>query len=134
MNKVILSGNLCRDIELKYTASNNAFLKNVIAVKNDFKTGEEYLSEFINIVVWNHNAEYLNKYATKGSKILIEGRMTNRSYDKQDGTKGYITEVIVEKAELLRSPNNSDTQIDTQVPSQDPFSSEIEISDDDLPF
>lgn len=102
MNKVILSGNLCKDIELRYTTSNKAVLQNSIAVRNNYKNADgNYDSEFINIVVWGNTAEFLSKYATKGSKVLVEGRLTNRSYEKQGGTKAYITEVIVENMELL---------------------------------
>ena len=102
MNKVILSGNLCKEIELRFTTNNIAVLQNTVAVKNDFKNANgEYESEFINIVVWRQTAEFLSKYASKGSKVLVEGRLTNRSYEKQDGTKGYVTEVVAEKVELL---------------------------------
>lgn len=124
MNKVILSGNLCKDIELKYTTTNNKpVVQNSIAVRNDFKNQNgDYESQFINIVVWNKTAEFLSQYASKGSKILVEGRLTNRSYDKQDGTKGYITEVVVEKIELLntKKQETSETQEDTQDTTQEP--------------
>lgn len=136
MNKVILSGRLCKDIELRYTTSQNPVLSNTLAVKNDFKTGEEYLSEFINIKVWNNNAKYLSTYAKKGSMVLVEGRITNRSYDKQDGTKGYITEIVAEKIELLKNPNNetNDNMNNQDNSSFDDLGNGIEIDDDDLPF
>lgn len=137
MNKIIISGNLCKEIELKTTASNNSRLSNTVAVKNDFKTGDEYLTEFINIVAWNHNAEYLSKYATKGNKVLVEGRLTNRTYDKEDGTKGYTTEVVVEKVEILRSNNPDKAATENQQPTVDPFAdidNELPLTDDDLPF
>lgn len=145
MNKIIITGNLCKDIELRYTNSKIAVLQNTVAVKNDFKNADgEYDSEFINIVVWRQTAEFLNNYAAKGSKVLVEGRLTNRSYDKQDGTKGYITEVVAEKVELLdakKKENASNVKQDTPVQEEsvqsDPFkdfSSEIVLTDDDLPF
>lgn len=141
MNKVILSGNLCKDIEIRYTQNNKPVIQNTIAVKNDFKSANgEYESQFINIVVWNNQAEYLSKYAAKGSKVLVEGRIINRSYDKQDGTKAYITEVIVEKLELLNSVKKEETspQSDVDVPqnykSSYQDSDEIKLSDADLPF
>lgn len=133
MNKVILKGNLVKDIELKYTVSEQPVISNVIAVKNDFKTGEEYLSEFINIKVWNHQAEYLNKYAKKGSSIYLEGRLTNRSWDKEDGSKGYITEVVVSKIELLKNPNQNEPASESTNETINDFN-QIEISDDELPF
>lgn len=102
MNKVILCGNLCKEVELRNTTNGTSVLQNTIAVKNDYKNANgEYDSEFINIVAWKQTAEYISKYASKGNKVLVEGKLRNRSYDKQDGTKGYVTEVIVEKVELL---------------------------------
>lgn len=144
MNKIIISGNLCKDIELRYTNSNIAVLQNTVAVRNDFKNADgEYDSEFINIVVWRQTAEFLNNYAAKGSKVLVEGRLTTRNYDKPDGTKGYITEVVAEKVELLDSKkpaNNEQKPAENQqkeTEQSDPFKefgSEIVLTDDDLPF
>lgn len=143
MNKIIVTGNLCKDIELRYTTSNIPVLQNSVAVKNDFKNANgEYDSEFINIVVWRQTAEFLNNYAAKGSKVLVEGRLTTRSYDKQDGTKGYVTEVVAEKVELLDAKNKENTTNENQDASAqekqgDPFKqfgSEIVLTDDMLPF
>ncbi len=145
MNKIIITGNLCKDIELKYTNSNIAVLQNTVAVKNDFKNADgEYDSEFINIVVWRQTAEFLNNYAAKGSKVLVEGRLTNRSYDKADGTKGYITEIIAEKVELLdvkkkenASTKKQDAPVQENNEQVDPFAEfgqEVIINDEDLPF
>ncbi len=143
MNKIVITGNLCKDIELRYTTSNIPVLQNSVAVKNDFKNANgEYDSEFINIVVWRQTAEFLKNYAAKGSKVLVEGRLTTRSYDKQDGTKGYVTEVVAEKVELLdakKKENETNEKQDASVQEKqsDPFKqfgSEIVLTDDDLPF
>lgn len=142
MNKIIITGNLCKDIDLKYTPSNIAVVQNTVAVRNDFKNvNGEHDSEFINIVVWRQAAEFLSKYAAKGSKVLVEGRLTNRSYDKQDGTKGYITEVVAEKIELLNSPaksgNNEQKPDEKIVEQNDPFKefgNEVQLDESDLPF
>ena len=142
MNKIIITGNLCKDIDLRYTPSNIAVVQNTVAVRNDFKNANgDYDSEFINIVVWRQSAEFLSKYAAKGSKVLVEGRLTNRSYDKQDGIKGYITEVVAEKIELLNSPaksgNNEQKPDEKIVEQNDPFKefgNEIELDESDLPF
>ena len=143
MNKIIITGNLCKDIDLRYTPSNVAVVQNTVAVRNDFKNANgDYDSEFINIVVWRQTAEFLSKYADKGSKILVEGRLTNRSYDKQDGTKGYITEVVAEKVELLdakKKENTTNEKQDAPVQKEqsDPFKEfgdEVELDESDLPF
>ena len=142
MNKIIIIGNICKDLELRYTPSNLAVVKNTLAVKNDFKNSNgEYESEFINIVVWRQTAEFLSKYAAKGSKVLVEGRLTNRSYDKQDGTKGYVTEVVAEKVELLdtKKKENVEKQEAPVQEKSDPFkefSEEYseELNQDQFPF
>lgn len=145
MNKIIITGNLCKDIELRYTTSQVPVLQNTVAVKNDFKNADgEYDSEFINIVVWRQTAEFLNNYAAKGSKVLIEGRLTNRSYDKSDGTKGYVTEVVAEKVELLDAKKKEnainekqDAPVQEKAEQSDPFAEfgqEVVINDEDLPF
>lgn len=146
MNKYIAVGHICKDIEVRYTSNQKPVISNSIAVRNDFKNSKgEYDSEFVNIVAWNSQAEYLSKYAKKGDKLLVEGRLTNRSYDKTDGTKGYTTEIICDKVELLGSKKeNQDGQaVEKQEPQQesDPynnFQSEnqevLEDLDDSLPF
>ena len=145
MNKFIGVGNLTKDIEVRMTTNGVAVLSNSIAMRNDYKNANgEYDTTFINFVAYRNNAEFLNKYASKGSKVLIEGRINNRSYDKQDGTKAYITEVIADKVELLGTPAKKEEAPKTQAEAlervmkeEDPFTSfgnEVEISSDDLPF
>ena len=134
MNKVILNGNLCKEIELRYTTTNTPVVSNTIAVRNDFKNAQgEYESQFINFVAYRKNAEFLNKYATKGTKVLLEGRLNNRSYDKQDGTKAYITEVIVDRFELLGSkPKEEQKPVVQPKQEEDPFAAfgnTVEIQD-----
>lgn len=142
MNKIILSGNICKDIELKYTANNVAVLMNTIAVRNDYKNKDgKYDSQFINFVAYRNNAEYLSKYTSKGSKIVLEGKWNNRNYKKQDGSTVYVSEMIVERVELLSSvtttkpaENKSDG---SEKNAEDPFKEfgeEIIINDSDLPF
>lgn len=140
MNKIIIVGNLCKPIELRYTTSNLAVVKNTVAVRNDFKNANgEYDSEFFNIVVWRQTAEFLSKYAVQGSTILVEGRLTNRSYNKQDGTKGYVTEIQAEKVELLKNPaksgNDEKKPDEKPVEQSDPFKEfGEEINQDQFPW
>lgn len=100
MNKIILSGNLCKDIELKTTSSGKVSLNNTIAVKRDYKNAEgEYESDFINLVFWGYQAEYVDKYLSKGSRINVVGRIQTRNYENNNGDKVYVTEVVVENVE-----------------------------------
>lgn len=141
MNKVILLGNLCKDIELRYTQSNKMVTQNTIAVRNDFKnTNGEYESQFINIVIWEKKAEYLKNYASKGSRILLEGRLTTRTYEKDNGEKRYITEVQVENLQILDGRKKEESNNKVQSPHEtkeekDPFGEfgeQLELSDDEL--
>ena len=149
MNKVILSGNVCKDIEIRYTTSNQAVVQNTIAVKNNFKNAEgKYESQFFSFIAWNSNADILNKYAEKGSKILIEGRLNNRSYQKDDGQKVYVTEVIADKIEILsfkkgvevnkpETKKEENVQVSKKIEQNDPFAQfgeQIEIDESELPF
>lgn len=135
MNKFIGIGRLTQDVELKTTNSNKSYVQNKIAIKNDYKNSDgKYDSEFINIVLWNKTAEFLVQYANKGSRIAVEGRLTNRSYDKQDGTKGYITEVVCNSVELLES-KKTDTASTPAPVENDPFAEfgeSVEIDDNFL--
>lgn len=120
MNKFIGIGRLTSNIELKETSNGKYYVKNTLAIKNDFKNANgQYDTEFVNIVVWGKSAEILVNYSSKGSLVAIEGRITTRDYDKNDGTKGYITEVICEKIKLLESKKEKS---DMEEDSYDPYS------------
>lgn len=141
MQKFFASGNLCKDVELKNTTSGKSYLVNSIAVRNDFKNSEgNYDSEFFNIVVWGKTAEYLFNYASKGSRVIIEGRLTNRSYQKNDGSTGYIIEIVCSSVEIISGKKQEETISEketTEYSGIDPykeFGDSIEIDDLDLPF
>lgn len=102
MNKIILIGNLTKDPELKETNNNISVCTFTIAVSRKFKNAQgEKEVDFLNIVVWRNLAENCNKYLQKGSKCSVIGTIQNRSYEAQDGTKRYITEIVAEEVEFL---------------------------------
>ena len=113
MNKIILCGNICKDIEIKYY-NDKKNIKNTIAVRRDFKNKEgNYDSDFFNFTIWGVQAEFLNNYAKKGDKILICGKMLNNNYEK-DGQMIYSNDIQVETVEILSSKNtNGDASVDT---------------------
>ena len=104
MNKVILIGRLTKDPELRTIASGNATTSFTIAVNRNFtnQNGERE-ADFINCVAWRKQAENIAKYCTKGSQVAVEGRIQTRSYDAQDGTKRYVTEVVADNVTFLGS-------------------------------
>ena len=164
MNKVILIGRLTKDPELRYTGSNRAVTQITVAVNRTFtnQNGERE-ADFINVVIWDKQAENVAKYLTKGRLVAVEGRIQTRNYDNEEGKKVYVTEVVALSVQFLESKgsntnvNNSSNPFDNMVDtpntyapidepskqnetvdvSKDPFESfgqSIDLSDDDLPF
>ena len=162
MNRVILTGRLTRDPESRMSQNNVEVARFSLACQNDFlnRNGERD-TEFINCVAFNRLAGTINKYCRKGSLISITSRIRNSSYDAQDGSKRYTTDVVAEQMEFLGARNNNssnstvdfgpsepvdnsyayspspEANIETTDVSEDPykdFGDEVTLSSDDLPF
>lgn len=156
MNKVILTGRFTRDPESRMTQSNMEVARFSLACQGEFvsRNGERDV-EFVNCVAFNRLATTINKYCRKGSLVGVQGRIRNSSYDAQDGTKRYTTDIVIEQLEFLGSRNGSEGGMDAPVqnssaynpaPSnniettditEDPykdFGEEFTLSSDDLPF
>ncbi len=149
MNKVIIVGRLTRDPEMRTTQSGLTNTTFTVAVSRNYtnQNGERD-ADFFNCVTWRKQAEIVAKYCTKGTQVAVEGRLQTRSYDAQDGTKRYVTEIVVENIEFLGSKNqqtnnfnneinSGESNITTTDISVDPYQElgqEIALSDDDLPF
>ena len=105
MNKVILIGRLTRNPEIRYSQNENsiAVARFTLAVDRRFKRDNEATADFINCVAFGKTADFFERYTRQGSKMAIEGRIQTGSYVKQDGTKVYTTDVIVENAEFADS-------------------------------
>lgn len=96
MNIVQITGRLTKDPELRYSNNGTAFTTVNIAVDDyDFKAKEK-IAYFFPVVIWGKAAENLAKYQSKGSKILVKGKLRARSYDAKDGTKRYVTEIVAD--------------------------------------
>ena len=104
MNKVFLVGRLTRDPELRYGANNMAVMRSSLAVDRQFanQNGERE-ADFINLVAFGNRAETMKKYLVKGSQIAVAGRIQTGSYDAQDGTKRYTTDVVIDEFQFLDS-------------------------------
>lgn len=102
MNKVILIGNITKDIELRQSNSGKFVVEFSIAINNGKdQQGNELPADFINCTAWNKTAEVLSKYATKGTKVGIEGAMKTQTWTDQQGNNRYKTYVLVDRVELL---------------------------------
>ena len=144
MNKVVLMGRLTRDPEVRYTQTNNTLVASFsLAVNRRFvRQGEERQADFINIVAWSKTGEFCSKYFKKGQQVGVIGRIQTRTWDDDQGTKHYVTEVVAEEAYFADSKRDSYDSGDNfannfgnTMPGANDTSSDFEVSsDDDLPF
>lgn len=102
MNKVIIIGNIASDPEAHTTQGGIARSTFRVAVQRRFKNAEgKHDADFLTVVAWRQTADFVNKYLKKGSRVAVEGSIQNRSYDAQDGSKRYVTEIIADNVEAL---------------------------------
>ena len=134
MNCIILMGNLGSDPELRYTESGDAVLNIRMATSERKKNGdtwEEY-PEWHSVVIWNKRAEALAKHLSKGSKIVVRGKIQTRMWEDREGQNRYKTEVVAHDIEFCGSKQEKREE---QSPPQDnrPAGQEFD-DDDDIPF
>ena len=155
MNKVFLIGRLSRDPELRHTTSGMAVCQINVAISRRTGQGRDPETDFINVVVWDKQAENVSRYLAKGRQVAVEGRIQTRNYDNNEGKKVYVTEVVATNVEFLGSASDNnraaqsqeDNPFDSIAPVEnepattnlddDPFASfgqKVEISDSELPF
>lgn len=102
MNKWIGKGRLARDPEVRYTQSGKAVASFTLACNRQMKKGGDgkQTADFISCVAWEGIAQTVSNYLMKGREVLVEGRLQTRSYEAKDGSKRYVTEVIVSNLEF----------------------------------
>lgn len=101
INVAVIAGHLTKDVELSKTQNGNSVAKFTVAVN-----GYNDTTDFINCVAWNKLAEILNMYCKKGDLVIVEGRISVRNYENQQGKKVYITEIVANNVQL---PPKSDS-------------------------
>lgn len=108
LNKVIITGRLVADVELRYTPSNKAVATARIASPRDFKNQNgERETDFISLVIWDKKAENFANWLKKGYLVTVEGRLQTRSYENQQGQRVYVTEVNVSNFDNLQPRDHS---------------------------
>ncbi len=147
MNKVILVGNLTRDPEVRTTGSGVSVCTFTLAINRRFVNQQGVReADFINIVTWRQQAELCGRYLSKGRKVGIVGSLQTRSYDAQDGSKRYVTEVVADEVEFLSSMSDGNRPMrNDEIPLPPEPSANVgspmsgmagmmEADDDELPF
>ncbi|WP_134171159.1 MULTISPECIES: single-stranded DNA-binding protein [Breznakia] len=154
MNKVLLTGRITKDLELRKTQSGTSVVRFTLAVNRRFKQEGQPDADFISCTAWGKQADVMSQYLAKGSLIGVEGRITTGSYQGQDGKTVYTTDVTVENFDFLESRGAStQTHAQPYVPQNQPqtgfaqndfnqnqssvaddFENTLDIASDDLPF
>ena len=138
MNKVIITGNISRDPESRTTQSGISLCNFNVAVQRRVPNAQGVReADFLPVVAWRQTADYVTRYLHKGSKVLVEGSIQTRSYDAQDGSKRYVTEIVADHVEGLdRRENGAQTATRPAQPAaQEQGANDFtEVADDRLPF
>lgn len=144
INRIVLVGRATRDPELRQTTSGNPVCTFTIAVDNRTKNADGTKSaSFIPCVVFSQQADNVSKFVRKGSLIGVDGRLNQRSYIRQDGSKASVLEVLADSVQFLEPKG----PVENEEPEIPPFDDELpeasnesknldtlDIPDDDLPF
>lgn len=146
-NKIIIVGNLTRDVELKYLPSGSAVSTIGLASSRKYKKQDGSQSEevcFVDVKLFGRTAEVANQYLKKGSQVLIEGRLNLETWNDQSGSKRSKHTIIAESMQMLgRSdssnyPTNYDESSNSMSSGSKDISSnrmpEIDIDEDEIPF
>ena len=137
INRIVLVGRLTRDPELRKTNSDKPVASFTLAVDNRNKNAEgQKTASFIPITVWNDQATNVCKYVRKGSLVGVDGRLLQRTYEKKDGTKANVLEVVADSVQFLepKGANKEVSKEDIAQPQPDAKMDGVDIVDDDLPF
>lgn len=130
MNKTLHTGRICQDLELKQTTSGVSVCSFTLAVQ---RPRVKDITDFLNIVCWRQNAEYLSKYAKKGDKIEVVGTLQSRKFQSNDGKTHVAIEIVADEVSILASAQaNAGTAPTFTEPDTPQF--EEAATDDTLPF
>ena len=135
MNLVILMGRLVRDPDVRYSQGQEqkAIAKFTLAVDRRFKKDGEQSADFISCIAFGKTGEFVEKYLSKGTKVVVEGRWQTGSYDNKEGQKVYTNDCIVDSIEFAESKSNNETQSKPQT-DENGFMNIPEGLDAELPF
>ena len=139
MNRIIITGNLAAKPEAYTTQSGITRSQFKVAVKRRVKNDQgNYDADFLTVIAWRQTAEYCNKYLDKGSKVAVEGAIQTRSYQAQDGSTRWVTEIIADHVEAMGSredrPQDAPKPQRNEQQKMDYSGQFAEVDDPDLPF
>ena len=118
MNKVVLTGRITKDPEIRYTQTGMPNLRFSLAVDRQTRDAQgNRTADFISCVAFSQQADFMSRYVKKGNMLVVEGRIQTGQFQGQDGQTRYTTDVVIERIENL-SPRE---QNQVQQPQQNPY-------------
>lgn len=111
INSVILTGRICNQIELKTSTNNISVCSFGVAVDRNYKKGEERQTDFINIVAWRQQAEFVAKYFKKGNLIGIQGSIQTRKYTDKNGNNRTAFEVVADNIYFIAPQKSANVDV-----------------------
>lgn len=135
INKVVIIGNLTRDPEIRQTANGISACRFTLAVNRRYANQQGVReADFINVVAWRGLAETCARFLGQGSKCAVVGTIQTRSYDAQDGSKRYVTEVVADEVEFLTVKASAEKGAGNAPEMPEAMGGYTEVDDDELPF
>ena len=140
LNRAIIMGRLTDNPELRHTSSNVPVTSFTLAVERNFASGDERMTDFLDVVAWRNTAEFVAKYFAKGQLVCVEGSIQVRSYTDRDGNKRRAWEIVCDHAYFAEGKRDGAPRAASAAPAPavntagDASFSELEDESDDLPF
>ena len=140
INRVVLVGRLTRDPELRRTSNETPVASFTLAVDDRTRDAEgNSTTSFIGVTVWNNQADNVAKFCRKGALVGVDGRLRQRSFERRDGSKGSVIEVVADSVQFLEPKGTREIPNEEFIPDEVPTDDSknldsIDVTDDDLPF
>ena len=140
VNRIVLVGRLTRDPELRRTTTDVAVASFTLAVDDRVKDANgQKTTSFIGVTVWNNQADNVAKFCRKGNLVAVDGRIRQRSFERRDGSKGSVIEVVADSVQFLEPKGDRIIPNEEFIPDEIPEDNgqnldSIDVTDDDLPF
>lgn len=131
LNKCIIQGRLTKDVELRYTANEKPVASFTLAVD---RNGRDNGTDFINCVAWNNTAVFVDKYFSKGSMAVVDGRLQMRNWEDKDGNKRTSAEVVVDNIYFGGDKKTATQGYTAPQAAAQPQFEDIDEDDEKLPF
>ena len=142
LNNVTVCGRICNDLELKQTPNGVFVLSFTIACERDFKDKNgERQTDFIDVITFNHTAEFVSRYFSKGRMAIVDGRLQTRRWQDKKGNNRKAVEIVSDSVyfadsktdvQTQKTQNNGNSEPVAAIPAQSDLN--VDLCDSDLPF